>query len=105
MRLGSLHLVSVGMQQEEEEGQVALVECPSPIPDQGLHRDAIEGSALLALPGCETMNRLFGTPPVQRGHPLTEEQLANITPGVPSGVCMNNTWSASSSGALRVNSR
>jgi len=37
---------------------------------------------LLALPGCETLNRLFGTPPVQRGHPLTEEQLAGITPGV-----------------------
>jgi outer membrane protein assembly factor BamE (lipoprotein component of BamABCDE complex) len=38
----------------------------------------------LALPlaGCDTLNRIFGLPVTDRGHKVSEEQLAEITPGV-----------------------
>jgi len=47
-----------------------------------LLRAALLASLLLALPGCETVNRIFGLPVTDRGHKVSEEQLAEITPGV-----------------------
>ena len=72
----------------------------------GALRAGLMALALLALPGCETLNRLFGTPAVQRGHPLTQEQIDAITPGVQTkkdvealigsptqtGTFSNNSW-------------